>query len=69
MKIIEVKNPRWANAEKSAVDVEVNFESLPEEFVTFTASAYDTTSYGVEIFNLATKGLLGELGEFEVKNV
>lgn len=59
MRILEAKNPRWANEEKTAIDVDVNFEGIPEQFITFTASPQDSTSYGVELFNLAKAGKLG----------
>ncbi len=59
MRILEAKNPRWSNKEKTAIDIDVNFERIPEQFVVFTATQSDTTSYGRELYSLAKAGKLG----------
>jgi hypothetical protein len=61
MKILEAKNPRWANEEKTAINIDVNFEGIPEQFVTFTATPNDSTSYGAELYHLAKSGKLGDV--------
>lgn len=59
IQIMEMKNPKYSNAENTTVDVEVKFSHMPEEFVWFTASPNDTTSYGPEIYQRAINGDFG----------
>jgi hypothetical protein len=61
MRILDAKNPRWANEEKTKINLDVNFEGIAEQYVEFTASALDSTSYGKELFNLAKIGKLGAI--------
>lgn len=59
--IKDIRNPRWSNAAQTAIDVEVNFTKLPEEYVQFTATPDDCTAYGPEIFTLALQGQFGPI--------
>lgn len=61
IKITEIRNPRWANVAHTLIDVEVQFSHMPEEWVWFTASPNDTTSYGVDIYNKAIEGKFGQI--------
>lgn len=57
---LEVRNPRWKNAEHTILDVDVLFEELePVGLVPFTATVNADTDHGVEIWE---KGLAGEYG-------
>lgn len=67
MKFTDVKNPRWANEEHTALDCEVNFEAIPEEYVNFTAVASGDYQHTHEIFARAVAGDFGEVAEFEPK--
>lgn len=69
MNILQIKSPKWANAEQTLVNVEVNFEHLPEEFVWFTASPNDTTSYGKDIYSRAVAGEFGAIQAFVAPTV
>ena len=60
----EVKNPVWANAEQTIIDVEVNFKHLPEEFVPFSTSQDADTEYGKQIFADALAGEYGSIGAY-----
>lgn len=55
-----VREPRWANREKSAIDCFVYFEHLKSE-VPFTASVIDVEPHGREIFDRCIKGEFGEV--------
>lgn len=59
-----VRNLQWANIEHTQLNCEVNFNHLPEEFVTFTASSTDTEDYSREIFNRGINGEFGSITEY-----
>jgi hypothetical protein len=59
-----VQNPRWANAENTFIDCDVNFSHLPDEFVPFTANPNDVMGYSKEIFDECVAGEYGEIGEY-----
>jgi hypothetical protein len=61
-----VKNPKWANAEHTFINCEVDFDDLREEFVPFTASKDDVEAHSIEIFNRTVKGDFGEITEYIV---
>lgn len=60
-KVLAARNPRYANAKKNAIDLEVNFSHLPEEFVLFTASINDVELYGRKLYEMAVNGDFGEV--------
>lgn len=60
----QVKNPVWANAEHTLIDCQVDFDALDDEFVPFTASPNDSTSYGPEIFAACVAGTYGPVGAY-----
>ena len=60
MKILDAKNPQWVN-DKSAINLEVNFAHLPEEYVSFTASPEDPEKHGRELYERALDGEFGEI--------
>jgi len=64
MQYVEVKNCKWANAEHTKLDCEVNFSHLAEEFVPFTAVAEGDTHYAHEIFAKAVTGEFGDIQEY-----
>ncbi|MFJ7315059.1 tail fiber assembly protein [Pseudomonas sp. NPDC098747] len=61
MVITKVRNPQWANAEKTAINVSMTVEGLGE--IPFTASPDDTTDYGPKIFERAVAGEFGEVAD------
>ena len=61
---LQVKNPVWANAEHTAIDCEVNFNHLPDEFVPFTANPSDVMEYSKTIFAECVAGQYGEIAEY-----
>lgn len=62
----DVKNPRWSNKDKTAIDCEVNFDHVTfEEYTLFTAMPNDTfVPYAKEIFEKCANGEFGEIQEF-----
>ena len=60
----QVMNIKWANAEHTAIDCEVNFNHLPDEFVPFTANPTDVMEYSKTIFDECVAGQYGEIAEY-----
>jgi len=60
----QVKNPVWANAEHTAIDCEVDFGHLNDEFVLFTAVATDVMEYSKTIFAECVAGQYGAIAEY-----
>jgi len=60
---IEVKDPVWANSENTHINCQVLFEGQAS-FFPFTASASDTESYSVEIFNQCVAGQWGTVAPY-----
>jgi predicted metal-binding protein len=57
------KDPRWANAEHTMIDLTARFAEIPEE-LPFTASPEDCEAHGRAIFTAATAGEYGAIAEF-----
>ena len=60
----QVRNPVWANPEHTAIDCEVDFGHLDDEFVPFTAIATDVMEYSKTIFDECVAGQYGEIAEY-----
>lgn len=58
MKVEYVKDCRWANAEKTKIDVIAKFQEISEE-IPFTADIGDVESHGQEIFSRCIAGDFG----------
>jgi hypothetical protein len=65
MKYTQVKNPQWANAEHTAINCEVDFNDLKEEFVSFSANLIDQYEHTRQIFNECVEGKYGDIAEFK----
>jgi hypothetical protein len=65
MNYSQVKNPIWSNAEHTAIDCEVDFDDLEENFVPFTANPLDTSNpASKEIYDQCIAGDYGTIGEY-----
>lgn len=64
MEIKDIKDPQWANAEKTLINCLVNFDHLAEDYVPFTASETDVEEHGREIYALCLAEKFGKVGEF-----
>lgn len=60
----QVKNPKWANVEHTAIDCEVIFNHFPDEWLPFTANPDDVMPYSKEIFDECVAGKYGEVAEY-----
>lgn len=59
-----IKNPKWANAEHTFLDCEVNFDHLPEEYVPFGAVASGDLPHTHQIFAECVEGKWGRIAEY-----
>lgn len=65
MNYTNVKNPKWSNAEHTAIDCEVDFDDLKEEFVPFTANPLDTSNpSSKQIFDQCVAGDYGSIADY-----
>lgn len=64
MNYSDAKSPRWANSEKTIIDVDVNFGAIAEDYVPFTADLNDPAPHGVELYNRALAGDFGAIADY-----
>lgn len=64
MEIVSARKPVWANKEKTAIDLEVNFKKFGSNFIPFTASKNDCEAHGIELFNRASAGEFGTVVDY-----
>lgn len=63
--VTDAKNPIWANDDKNAITLDVNFAELPgEDYVSFTASPGDTMEHGRTIYANAVNGDYGTITDY-----
>jgi len=67
--IVDARNPKWAHPDHNKIDLEVNFEELPEEYIPFTADPTDEVAHGRELYTRAAAGEFGEIAEYVHKNL
>jgi hypothetical protein len=63
MQLEYAKNPVWANAEHTMIDLTIKWDRFPQEFP-FTASPTDCEAHGRAIFEAAVAGQFGEVAEY-----
>ena len=63
--INNARNPKWADYAQTAINIEVDFDELDEEYVPFTAISDDTEAHGRTIYENAVNGDYGEIAAFE----
>lgn len=56
------KNARWSNEKKSGIELDVLFSHC-DDYLPFHATAYDDVEYGRFLFDQASKGAYGNVGE------
>lgn len=64
MKILDVKNLKYASTTGESIDMEVLFDHFPE-YLPFTANANDTVSHGRDLFNSAVSGAYGDIAAYD----
>jgi hypothetical protein len=62
--LTSVKNPRWVNADQTAIDCEITTSQFGEEILPFTASLYDTEAHGRAIFADILAGEYGSIADY-----
>lgn len=63
MQLEYAKNPRWANAEHTMLDLIIKWDRIDVE-LPFTASPTDVEAHGRAIFEQAASGAFGPVAEF-----
>lgn len=63
MKIETAAGPVWANAQQTAINLNVKFEELAE-VLPFTANENDIEPHGRELFERAVEGEFGPIAEY-----
>jgi len=61
---IDVKNPQWDDPEHTTLVCDVNFEHLPEEYVSFVARASGDYPHTHQIFAECVEGKWGPIAEY-----
>ena len=64
MNYTDVKNPQWANAEHTAINCDVDFDDLREEYVPFTAVASGDYEHSHKIYAECVAGNYGPVAEY-----
>lgn len=62
--LTSVKNPRWANAEKTIIDCDITTSQFGDEVLPFTADSNDVEPHGRTMFANLIAGLYGEISEY-----
>ena len=58
---LEVKNVQWANEQQTMINMDVRFSHMPNKFVPFAATSYDTEEHGKNLFERAVNQEFGEI--------
>lgn len=59
---MEIKNPQWANAERTLIDVEIQHPVFG--WIPFTASPEDVEAHGRELFAMLAAGEGGPVADY-----
>ena len=63
--IVAARNPKWANSEHNMIDIEVDFEGYPEEYLPYTCSPTDVVEHSRTLYAQAVNGDYGTVSEYE----
>jgi hypothetical protein len=63
MQLEYAKEPKWANAEQTLIDLTIKWDAIDEE-LPFTASPTDREAHGRAIFDAALAGNFGPIAEY-----
>ena len=61
--ISAARNPRWTNAEHNAIDLEVDFAPLDEEWLPYTCSPTDVCEHSRTLYTRAVNGEFGTVSD------
>ena len=63
--LIDAKNPKWANAEKTCIEVEAKWKHLESEgYLPFAATPDDVEAHGVDLYNKCVAGEFGTVADY-----
>jgi hypothetical protein len=62
--LTSVSNPRWVNAEQTAIDCEITTSQFGDEVLPFSASQDDAEAHGRAIFADIVTGKYGPIAEY-----
>lgn len=62
--VTDARNPVWANDDKNAIQLEVNFAEVEEDYVSFTAAATDSEEHSRTIYSNAVNGDYGTVTDY-----
>ena len=62
--LTSLSNPRWVNAEHTAIDCEITTSQLGDEVLPFTADLNDVEAHGRAIFASIVAGEYGPIAEY-----
>ena len=62
--LTSLTNPRWANADQTAIDCKITTSQFGDEVLPFTASANDVEAHGRGIFADIVTGNYGQIGAY-----
>lgn len=63
--VTDARNPVWANDDKNAITLEVNFAELTDsDYVAFTATPEDSEEHSRTIYSNAINGDYGVVGDY-----
>tara|TARA_B100001057_G_scaffold105260_1_gene102804 strand:+ start:66 stop:470 length:405 start_codon:yes stop_codon:yes gene_type:complete len=63
--VTDAKNPMWANDDKNAITIEVNFAEITDaDYVSFTASPTDSVEHSRTIYANAVNGDYGTVTDY-----
>ena len=65
MKLTSANNLVWADALRTSVTLDVTFEELGNEVVSFHATSYDNEPHGRDIYARAINGEFGAIAEYQ----
>ena len=64
--VARARNPKWANAEHSMIDLEVDFSPLDEEWLPYTASPTDSeVEHSRYLYTQALNGAYGNIEDWD----
>ncbi len=68
--VARARNPKWANAEHSMIDLEVDFSPLDEDWLPYTASPTDSeTEHSRYLYTQALNGAYGNIEDWDGKEL
>ena len=67
MKLEYAKNPVWADADHTMIDLVIKWDTISQE-LPFTASPNDVEAHGRAIYHDAVAGRFGAVKDYQVKD-